>query len=138
MPIDFHATANARTYAGRNAHTSWSAAIRGVLDPHGLAVVDVGCGGGVYTQAWLDLGAASVVALDLSCVKDFGQSLAFSVVRPPRDSRRAWCGHSGFGGGAVADRRVKPDPVVEDLGVIGDRESSPPARLEYHPKWSRA
>ncbi len=66
MPIDFHAAANRRTYAGRDADPGWQAAMRAIVDPTGCAVIDVGCGGGTYARAWLDLGAASVTGVDFS------------------------------------------------------------------------
>jgi ubiquinone/menaquinone biosynthesis C-methylase UbiE len=66
VPIDFHDTANRRTYSGREADASWRAAVRGLADPAGAAVVDVGCGGGTYIRAWHDLGAASVTGVDFS------------------------------------------------------------------------
>ncbi|MDK7329730.1 class I SAM-dependent methyltransferase [Micrococcus luteus] len=66
MPIDFHAKRNARTYVGREAHSSWTTAMTALVNPEGLDVVDVGCGGGIYSQQWARLGASSVVALDWS------------------------------------------------------------------------
>jgi SAM-dependent methyltransferase len=39
--------------------------VAGLLDAR-TAVVDVGCGGGTYTRAWHDLGAASVTGVDFS------------------------------------------------------------------------
>lgn len=66
MPIDFHAPSNRHTYAGRAADESWRRAMREITDPAGLDVVDVGCGGGTYSQAWLDLGAARVTGVDFS------------------------------------------------------------------------
>lgn len=66
MPIDFHSTLNAHTYTGRQADPSWTEAITQLVDPHGLDVVDVGCGGGTYSQQWARIGAASVVAVDWS------------------------------------------------------------------------
>jgi ubiquinone/menaquinone biosynthesis C-methylase UbiE len=66
VPIDFHDTANRRTYSGREADASWRAVITELVDPAGAAVVDVGCGGGTYTRAWHDLGAASVTGVDFS------------------------------------------------------------------------
>jgi ubiquinone/menaquinone biosynthesis C-methylase UbiE len=48
------------------ADDSWVRAIRQLVDPTSSAVVDVGCGGGIYTRAWFDLGAASVIGVDFS------------------------------------------------------------------------
>ncbi len=66
MNIDFHSPENRYTYASRAAHPDWAAAIRSVLDPVDIQVADVGCGGGIYSAAWLDIGAASVVGVDFS------------------------------------------------------------------------
>lgn len=66
MAIDFADPANRRTYSGRTADPSWSTAMAGWVDARGRRVADIGCGGGVYAHAWLDLGAASVVGVDSS------------------------------------------------------------------------
>lgn len=66
MPIDFHDNSNRSTYASRVADDSWSDAIRRLVDPHGLRVADIGCGGGIYSLAFLDLGARSVAGVDFS------------------------------------------------------------------------
>lgn len=66
MTIDFHAAANRNTYAGREAQPDWQAAMRAILDPAGRQVVDIGCGGGIYTAAWAGLGAAGVTGIDFS------------------------------------------------------------------------
>lgn len=66
MPIDFSARRNAAAYSGRPAHHSWHEAIRDLVDPAERYVVDIGCGGGIYSRAWLDLGAASVTGVDSS------------------------------------------------------------------------
>ena len=71
MPIDFSAPANRDSYAGREADVSWREAVRSVLDPTGLDVADVGCGAGVYSRAWVELGAAGVVGVDASPVMLF-------------------------------------------------------------------
>jgi ubiquinone/menaquinone biosynthesis C-methylase UbiE len=64
--IDFHHAANRRTYSDREADASWRAAVTGLVDPAGADVVDIGCGGGTYTRAWHDLGAATVTGVDFS------------------------------------------------------------------------
>lgn len=40
--------------------------MRGIADATGRDVVDVGCGGGTYSRAWLELGAATVTGVDFS------------------------------------------------------------------------
>ncbi|WP_233233862.1 class I SAM-dependent methyltransferase [Bordetella sp. LUAb4] len=66
MSIDFHSQENKYTYATRTANHGWARAMEGAVDPRGKRVVDVGCGGGIYSQAWDDLGAQSVVGIDFS------------------------------------------------------------------------
>jgi SAM-dependent methyltransferase len=66
VPIDFHAAANRRTYSGRTADESWRSTVLRLVDPEGADVVDIGCGGGTYTRAWHELGAATVTGLDFS------------------------------------------------------------------------
>jgi ubiquinone/menaquinone biosynthesis C-methylase UbiE len=66
VPIDFHDTANRSTYSGREADLSWREAVVQLVDPVGAAVVDIGCGGGTYTRAWSELGAATVTGVDFS------------------------------------------------------------------------
>jgi ubiquinone/menaquinone biosynthesis C-methylase UbiE len=66
MPIDFHDPANRLTYAGRRADETWRSEMRDIVDPAGLHVVDIGCGGGTYSRAWLELGAAQVTGVDFS------------------------------------------------------------------------
>ncbi|KJK57403.1 class I SAM-dependent methyltransferase [Saccharothrix sp. ST-888] len=66
MPIDFHSEANRLTYTQRRAGADWAAAIRSAVAPERRRVADIGCGGGVYCAAWLELGAASVAGVDFS------------------------------------------------------------------------
>ncbi|CAM3483248.1 3-demethylubiquinone-9 3-methyltransferase [Bordetella sputigena] len=66
MSIDFHSEAVKDTYANRDAHADWARAIKGLIQPAGKRVVDVGCGGGIYTLAWANLGAAHVTGVDFS------------------------------------------------------------------------
>ena len=66
MPIDFRDEANRRSYSGRQADASWRDAVLRLVDPSGADVVDVGCGGGVYTRAWHELGAGTVTGVDFS------------------------------------------------------------------------
>jgi len=66
MAIDCHARANRGTYASRQADAGWADAIRRIVDPAGKSIADVGCGGGIYSRAWIDLGARSVTGVDFS------------------------------------------------------------------------
>jgi SAM-dependent methyltransferase len=66
VPIDFRDPANRRTYSGREADPSWRDAVVALVDPAGVDVVDIGCGGGTYVRAWHDLGAATVTGVDFS------------------------------------------------------------------------
>jgi ubiquinone/menaquinone biosynthesis C-methylase UbiE len=65
MAIDFHSPRNRSTYTGRQADAGWVEAIRRIIDPAGKRVADIGCGGGIYSQAWHALGA-EVVGVDFS------------------------------------------------------------------------
>ena len=66
MPIDFHDPRNAHTYDTRAADPSWVAAISSIVSPKGKRVLDIGCGGGVYSRAFAELGAAGVIGVDFS------------------------------------------------------------------------
>lgn len=66
MGIDFHSYDNRRSYASRKADADWLSAIRELVNPAGLTVVDAGCGGGIYTEAWAELGARRVIGVDFS------------------------------------------------------------------------
>jgi ubiquinone/menaquinone biosynthesis C-methylase UbiE len=66
MTIDFHAKVNRDTYTGRQADAGWADTVRRIVDPAGKSVVDIGCGGGIYSRAWRDLGASTVVGVDFS------------------------------------------------------------------------
>lgn len=66
MPIDFHSEANRHTYTSRDSSADWAAAITQLLDPKGRRIADVGCGGGIYSEAWLNLGAEAVFGVDFS------------------------------------------------------------------------
>ena len=66
MGIDFQDPVHRRTYSDRDADPTWREAVLGLVDPLGVTVVDVGCGGGTYTRAWHELGAAAVVGVDSS------------------------------------------------------------------------
>jgi ubiquinone/menaquinone biosynthesis C-methylase UbiE len=66
MRFDFHHAKNRYTYTGREADEGWYAAIKSIVDPVGKRVADVGCGGGIYSLAWAQLGAQRVIGIDFS------------------------------------------------------------------------
>jgi ubiquinone/menaquinone biosynthesis C-methylase UbiE len=66
MAIDFHSRANRSTYAGRRADVGWVNTIRCIVDPEAKRVADIGCGGGIYSLMWREIGAREVVGVDLS------------------------------------------------------------------------
>jgi len=68
MPIDFHDNTNRHSYATRFADESWTLAMCGIVNPHGLRIADIGCGGGIYSRAWADLGAERIIGVDSSQV----------------------------------------------------------------------
>ncbi|WP_428670131.1 class I SAM-dependent methyltransferase [Reyranella sp.] len=64
--IDFHSDSNRGTYARRKADTGWADAMTTIVNPVGKRVADIGCGGGIYSQAWHELGVSDVVGVDFS------------------------------------------------------------------------
>lgn len=66
MPIDFHDSANRLTYTTREADPRWRELISKHIPVKGKKVLDLGCGGGIYSQAFMQMGAASVIAMDFS------------------------------------------------------------------------
>lgn len=66
MTIDFHSKDNRSSYASRNADVSWLQKVNKICDVKGKSVLDIGCGGGIYTKAIADMGAFTVTALDFS------------------------------------------------------------------------
>lgn len=65
MAIDFHTESSAGAYASRGADSGWVGAIVGIIDLRGLSVVDIGCGGGIYSTAMAQMGAR-VAGVDFS------------------------------------------------------------------------
>lgn len=64
MSINFHDANNKYTYAQRNAHISWREMIKNITDVQKKRIIDIGCGGGIYTKELALMGAESVVGLD--------------------------------------------------------------------------
>ncbi len=66
MPIDFHDKQNRELYALREADRSWREAIQEMVNISGLNVLDIGCGGGIYSRALAEMGATHVTGVDYS------------------------------------------------------------------------
>src|SRR5260370_38939257 len=66
MPIDFRAENKRFSYTTRQADPSWVTAIKSIVDVRGKRVLDIGCGGGIYSKALAEMGAASVTGIDFS------------------------------------------------------------------------
>ncbi|WP_062232950.1 class I SAM-dependent methyltransferase [Fictibacillus sp. FJAT-27399] len=66
MAIDFHGEDNKLSYATRTAADDWKKMIGQYLALKDFSAVDIGCGGGIYTKALIELGARQVAAVDFS------------------------------------------------------------------------
>ncbi|WP_155590825.1 class I SAM-dependent methyltransferase [Lysinibacillus cavernae] len=67
MGIDFHNEHHRTSYTTRQADRSWKEALATHISFHHMErAVDIGCGGGIYAKALVDMGAASVIAVDFS------------------------------------------------------------------------
>ena len=62
--MQFSSSATARTYSDRAVDASWSEWASLNLMAAGKDVVDIGCGGGIYSYGFAALGACSVVGVD--------------------------------------------------------------------------
>lgn len=66
MPIDFHDPQNRDSYASREVDASWIQQMERLVDWNGKRVADIGCGGGIYSKALLQLGVEHVYGIDFS------------------------------------------------------------------------
>lgn len=66
MPINFHDEKNRCTCTTRQADPSWVAAMRDCVDVNNKQVLDIGCGGGIYCKALVEMGASHVTGIDFS------------------------------------------------------------------------
>ena len=64
--MQFASPATARTYSDREVDSSWRDWAVENLMPAGKDVIDIGCGGGIYSFAFAALGARSVIGIDQS------------------------------------------------------------------------
>lgn len=66
MSINFHDHSNKYTYAQRDTNAAWKTFITQYVDATDKVVADIGCGGGIYSIAWAQLGAKQVIGIDFS------------------------------------------------------------------------
>jgi ubiquinone/menaquinone biosynthesis C-methylase UbiE len=64
--MQFSSPATARTYSDRAVDASWNEWAARNFAPAGKDVVDIGCGGGIYSFGFAALGARSVIGIDKS------------------------------------------------------------------------
>ncbi len=65
--MDFHDNKNKMTYVTREADASWHNRMKEILDIRTIKnAADIGCGGGIYSKALIDLGVENVTAIDSS------------------------------------------------------------------------
>jgi ubiquinone/menaquinone biosynthesis C-methylase UbiE len=64
--MKFSDEATARTYSDRSVDPSWIEWCRETIAPEDLTVVDIGCGGGIYSKGFLKCGAKRVIGVDAS------------------------------------------------------------------------
>ncbi|MEC0370486.1 class I SAM-dependent methyltransferase [Paenibacillus chibensis] len=66
MPMNFHDPDNRTSYTTRQADDAWLKLLAEQVDVHGKHAADIGCGGGIYTLALLELGVKHVAGVDFS------------------------------------------------------------------------
>lgn len=66
MPINFHDDKNRRTYAARISDESWVSLMKEMVEVSNKRVADIGCGGGIYTKALIEMGATQAIGVDFS------------------------------------------------------------------------
>jgi ubiquinone/menaquinone biosynthesis C-methylase UbiE len=64
--VKFASPITARTYSDRAVDRSWNDWALRTLKPSGKDVVDIGCGGGIYSYGFAAIGARSVTGIDSS------------------------------------------------------------------------
>ena len=62
--MKFNSASASSIYSGRSADSESSAWLRHHVNPEGKTVLDIGCGGGIYTRAFHELGASRVIGID--------------------------------------------------------------------------
>lgn len=67
MGINFHDNENRNTYTTREADMTWKQTIRNLVPMDQVTnALDIGCGGGIYSKALVDMGIPYVTGVDFS------------------------------------------------------------------------
>lgn len=66
MPINFHDSSNRFAYTDREVDDTWKQTIFSHVNVKGTKVLDLGCGGGIYTKTLAGMGTGDVTGLDFS------------------------------------------------------------------------
>ena len=64
--MKFNSPESRRTYSDRHVNSSWLDWCCDTLSPENRDVVDLGCGGGIYSRGFISLGARTVTGIDSS------------------------------------------------------------------------
>ena len=64
--MQFHASETRETYTGRAVDPSWKNWVIEHINPKDKDILDIGCGGGIYSDGFASLGARSVTGIDQS------------------------------------------------------------------------
>lgn len=65
--MDFHSKDNMYSYTDRAADTQWKEKIKELIDTLSIQqAADIGCGGGIYSKALVDIGIPSILGIDYS------------------------------------------------------------------------
>ncbi|KGA96401.1 methyltransferase type 11 [Alkalihalobacillus alcalophilus ATCC 27647 = CGMCC 1.3604] len=67
MGMDFHDQKNRSSYMTRKANQNWLKMVQKLVPITKIErAIDIGCGGGIYTKALLEMGVQSVIGIDFS------------------------------------------------------------------------
>ncbi|SDK59619.1 class I SAM-dependent methyltransferase [Sediminibacillus albus] len=66
MAVDFHSKETRLSYTNRDVDPLWENILLSRVNIEGSTILDLGCGGGIYTKALAQMGAKRIIGLDYS------------------------------------------------------------------------
>ncbi|SFK89658.1 Ubiquinone/menaquinone biosynthesis C-methylase UbiE [Paenibacillus sp. 1_12] len=66
MSIDFHDPKNKTSYTERTVDNAWMKLVKSEVRLQSIQAADIGCGGGIYSKALIEMGVGAVVGIDFS------------------------------------------------------------------------